>query len=345
MDFTKGYCLRVPVGESSIYQRLAEIIKALEKGERGLTDEDVSIAIEILQAEGIRPTIKEVARLLRIPARDLKLAQKKGSIKELDSLVVKDNLWIKFNILVLPVLFIFLGVFINNLPTAFTILLLPHELTHALIHMLKFPDEVLDKLVINPVRDPLGVVQWIFSFVTVDANTPVDKVAEFLFKELEHPIVPFSMPARIGIILENFVPSVISAVQGWLAIFASYKIQRYLLLKSLFIGIGLYQLMYIGVFYPLGVISGWFFGDYIGGVGFILQLLDINVGVDVSFRAFHALILTSGACVLLTGYLAANWLINLTRYGIHKLKGILDHSYVGEAAKGLIPGRAIETSL
>jgi len=238
---------------------------------------------------------------------------------------------------------VFLGILIGRSPTVFTILILPHELTHVLIHMLEIPNEIFDKLVIDPSSDPFGIIQRLFSFVIADVKAPSGKVAEMIFTELTQPILPFQIPMKIGIILDNYIPSIISATLGWLLMLTGYKKQKYQLLRSLVAGIGLYHLIYIGLIYPVGVILGWFFGDYIGGMGFILQLLNINVGVDISFRVFHFLILISGGCVLLFGCLIANWLINLVEVG--SLKATKAAAYLGKAAKSLISTKAINTSL
>jgi len=341
IDFPKKSHLRAPVGESDIYQRLIKAIEVLKKGARSLTDEDIAIAIQILQIEGTKPTIKEVARLLKISIKDLLLAEEKGDIRGLNNLPVKNSFWVRFP--VMPILFFLLGIGIGSLPTVFTILILPHELAHVFIHTLEVPNEIFDKLVINPSSDPFGIIQRLFTFVVTDVKVSSDRVAVQLYTELTQPVLPFQIPMKIGIILDNFVPSIISATLGWLLMLTGYKKQNKRLLRNLIAGIGLSQLIYIGLIYPVGAVSGWFFGDYIGGVGYILQLLNINVGVDIPFPVFHLLILISGGCVLLAGYLIAKGLTSLIKAGISKTTTAA--AYLGEVAKNLISIRASRASL
>jgi len=341
IDFSRKSNLRAPVGKSDVDQRLIKVIEVLKEGTRNLTNEDIAIAIQILQIEETKPTIKEVARLLKISVKDLLLAEKRGDVQGLNDLLVKDGFWARFQ--VLPMCFFLLGVLIGCLPTVFTILILPHELAHVFIHTLEVPNEIFDKLVINPNSDPFGIIQRLFAFVVTDVKVPSDRVAIQLYTELTQPVLPFQIPMKIGIILDNFVPSIISATLGWLLMSIGYKKQKQQLLRNLIAGMGLSQLIYIGLIYPVGVVSGWFFGDYIGGVGFILQSLNINVGVDIPFPVFHLLILISGGCVLLVGYLIAKGLISLIKAGISKTTTAA--AYLSEVAKNLTSIRASSASL
>jgi len=103
IELPKKFYIRVPVGELDIYQRLIKAIETLKECTRKLTNEEIDIAIQILKIEGTKPTIKEVARLLKISTKDLLLAEEKGDIKGLNNLIVKRGSLVR--LCALPILF------------------------------------------------------------------------------------------------------------------------------------------------------------------------------------------------------------------------------------------------